>query len=92
MNPPSQDARLSTGQQKISGYRDLTPKELDLVNEIKQLGNHQLHQTLAKVEALAGDIHPSEAVELIRWRSIAKTHFQQGTMALIRAVTRPGGF
>lgn len=46
----------------------------------------------AKLE-LSGYGAPAEArMEGARWLSVARTHFQQGLMAAVRAVARPDGF
>lgn len=67
----------------IKGYRDLLPREIDLMNEIKAqavlLGN--LVEKLANTEGLDQ-----------RWVSIGKTDLQTGTMALVRAVAQPTTF
>lgn len=64
----------------IKGYRDLSQEEVNLVNFIKdaevQVG--KLWQLVAK----------NPDVDR-RWLAIAKTHFQEGFTALVRAVTRP---
>lgn len=77
------DERLNTGQQKIVGYRDLTPDELELINEIKAQGNN-LGEAIDVIEQMPGvDKH---------WLAIARTQLQLGLMALIRAIAKPAGF
>lgn len=75
--------RLSTGQQKIKGYRDLTGQEIDLVNQIKA----HAEETGRLVEEVFQ--HPDLDR---RWASIGQTHLQQGFMALTRSVARPESF
>lgn len=69
--------------EKITGYRDLTQQEIGLMNEGKALavkvGEHM--DKLATVQGLD-----------MRWQSIARTHLQQGFMALTRAIARPTTF
>ena len=67
----------------IKGYRELSQEEIDKVNEVKDIGVH-LDFLIQKIEDLP-DIDK-------RWSSIAKTHFQQGLMALTRSITRPTFF
>jgi len=67
---------------KIIGYRDLTQAEIDLMNEIKAVG-----ETLA---ALCSRVATNGGEG--RWGSIAKTHLQQGIMALVRSVAKPESF
>lgn len=74
----------------ISGYRELTPEEIALMNELKQLEA----QVLAKLDAVAqiikNDPHASvNPAEPARWLSIGRTDLQKGFMASIRAIARP---
>jgi hypothetical protein len=78
----------------IKGYRQLSDEEVALVNKIKDEG--------IKLEILINEVNARQAVlieafgtpdvEVYRWSEIAKTHFQQGLMALTRAVTKPETF
>ena len=68
---------------KISGYRDLTQEEIDLMNEGKELAQ------------MCGDfIKKLEAIEEIDKRNLAlgKTNLQQGFMWTIRGIARPTTF
>ena len=76
--------------EKIKGYRDLTQEEIDLMNEVKDMGV-ELDQLIKKCEMFdlelstkttAGDMLESDS---FRWRAIAKTSLQQGIMALTQA-------
>lgn len=67
----------------IKGYRELTQGEVDLVNQIKNMGA----SIGGMIDALAG----VEAVDK-RWLSVAQTDLQKGIMAMTRAVTKPSGF
>lgn len=91
--------RLTTGQQKISGYRDLTPDEIATINKIKTTGLllGELIDSIAQLESAKCTTQSSEteltaAVEAMRWASTAKTHLQLGMMCLTRAVAKPQGF
>lgn len=91
--------RLSSGQQKISGYRDLSPEEIDLVNrikakglEIQELVEEVTRRDSEAINTLSSTEQLNTAAEAMRWASIAKTHLQVGLMALTRAVTKPQGF
>jgi len=67
--------------QKISGYRNLTQNEIDLMNSIKSLENdiaNLWHQAMESRSFIDG-----------RWMNIAKTKYQEATMAFVRAVARP---
>lgn len=67
----------------ISGYRQLSADEQALINAVKQSGN-ALGELLETMER--GPAYDK------RWVSIAKTHLQQGMMAMVRAIARPEGF
>ena len=67
----------------IIGYRQLSDIEIETINSIKEQANN-LGEAMKAFEALP-------AIDK-RWLAIAKTHFQQGTMAWIRAVAKPEGF
>lgn len=68
---------------KITGYRDLSQEEIDMMNEIKVngLGLQLLIERLRN--------HPEFDQ---RWISIGATDLQTGLMALTRAVARPTTF
>lgn len=83
---------------KIKGYRDLTQAEIDQINDIKAMGC-QLDQLIGECRALDvaegknGDREHDERLdEASRWRAIARTHLQQGLMALTRSVAKPEFF
>lgn len=64
----------------ISGYRDLAPHEIDMMNELKELER----KTKEVVVGMRGD----ETLDQ-RWVSIGLTHVEQGFMALVRSVAQP---
>lgn len=68
--------------EKIQGYRDLTEKEINTVNDIKDLEREfsDLWKNIKDSSILQADP---------RWLAVAKTNIQQGFMALTRAVTKP---
>ncbi len=89
---------MENQHRQIKGYRDLSQAEIDLMNEVKGEGE-RLEQLLNKCRAVdvevgkTGDREHDEVLdEASRWRSIAKTHLQQGLMALTRSVAKPGFF
>lgn len=94
-------------QPKITGYRQLTQDEAELMNEIKALGSKieghiamlQSHLRTQEADAAAakfkGDDDPYARLnraEAWRWISIGKTNLQLGLMALTRAVAQPDSF
>lgn len=79
---------MDNQHRKIVGYRDLNQVEIDLINEVKGLGQ-QIEGTINKLQSL----HNSEAVSIDpRWLSIGRTDLQTGLMALTRSVAKPDFF
>ena len=84
---------------KITGYRDLSQTEIDLMNEIKAHGV-ALGALVAKLREYrpTGDlevphIEPDGRPTLDqRWISIGATHMQEGLMALTRGIAQPTSF
>lgn len=64
----------------ISGYRDFTQGEIDTINEIKKTETDlgALWKTVVDTSDADG-----------RWMSIARTHFEEGFSAFVRAVAKP---
>lgn len=75
---------MDNQHKKITGYRDLSQAEIDLMNEIKAQGEvlSLLHNRLYAATPLVD----------ARWLDIGKAHLQQGIMALVRAVAQPTTF
>lgn len=71
---------MDNQHKQISGYRDLTQAEIDAINEIKA-AETALGVVWRRVREL-------EALDM-RWANIAKTHFEEGFSALVRAVAKP---
>lgn len=95
---------MENQHRKIAGYRDLTEAELALMNKIKAQGAQleallgELHMHVA-AETIAADESGNkeeqariDRAQPARWLSIARTDFQTGLMAAVRAVAQPGGF
>ncbi len=70
-------------QPKITGYRQLSPEEAALMNEIKAEG--------VKLGELVAKLRATEGLDQ-RWVSIGATDLQTGLMALTRGVARPTTF
>lgn len=70
-------------QPKITGYRQLSEEEAELMNEIKQHGV-QLGELVDKLKATASLDQ--------RWVAIGATDLQTGLMALTRGVAQPTTF
>ena len=68
---------------QITGYRDLTQDEIDLMNAIKAMG--------IQLDTLCKQVGEAPNVDK-RWLSIGITDLQKGLMAVTRAVARPTTF
>jgi hypothetical protein len=67
----------------ITGYRDLSTYEIELMNKIKEHG--------AALGTLVKELRANETLDQ-RWISIGTTDVQRGLMALTRAVAQPTSF
>lgn len=92
---------MENQHRKISGYRELSQAEIDLMNRIKAFGP-QLETLIADIDAHLEEqvdaAHGLEEAERLasaaprRWVAIGKTHLQTGLMALTRAIDQPTFF
>lgn len=67
----------------IKGYRELSPKEIELMNKIKLTGE----QLGDLVDELRDNFDTDK-----RWVEIGETDLQTGIMALVRSVAKPTTF
>jgi len=74
---------MENQHRQIRGYRELEPREIDTINDIKSVGE--------TVAAIVRRVRETEHVDQ-RWASIGETHLQQGLMALTRAIAKPTFF
>lgn len=85
---------MENQHRKITGYRELTQEEIDLMNEIKSMES-ELMALVQRVNLFNNSITSEELKEItqeaeaFRWAAIARTDFQVGFMALVRAVAKP---
>jgi hypothetical protein len=68
---------------KITGYRDLSQEEIDLMNEAKNL-SVKVGELVDKLQAM-GDLDQ-------RWVATGKTDLQKGFMSIIRGIAQPTTF
>jgi hypothetical protein len=90
---------MDNQHRSIKGYRDLSQTEIDLMNAIKNHGEatEALIQEVREHLNAQRSHDPDELkritnAEPARWLSIARTHLQEGTMALVRSVAQPSSF
>jgi hypothetical protein len=74
---------MDNQHRKISGYRELSEIEILKINEVKDTG--------AKIGLVLESFENDKEVDQ-RWVAIAKTHLQQGLMALTRSIAQPTFF
>lgn len=97
---------MENQHRKISGYRELSEREVVLMNKIKAQGNElnnlieevkvHIHNQMVAADTNDaiddGEIERLRDAEPYRWAAIACTDIQQGLMALTRAVAQPTNF
>lgn len=74
---------MENQHRQITGYRELTQEEIDLMNEIKAQGEN--------LRALMLKLQRSPDLDQ-RAVSIAQTNLQQGIMWAVRSVAQPESF
>lgn len=79
---------MDNQHRKISGYRELSQAEIDLINKIKLHGK-VLGDLVEEVLAHSKDAPSVVGAEPGRWAALARTNFQIGVMELVRAVAQP---
>lgn len=68
---------------KIKGYRDLSQDEIDLMNQVKALGE--------QASTLIENLSTLETTDK-RWLAIGTTDLQKGIMAVVRSIAKPNTF
>jgi len=89
--------RIEQGSLPVAGYTDQPDEKVALVNEFKADEERllrKLDKYFGAVErASSGDVIVDSILSMpivdMRWVAIARTHFQEGFMALNRAVFQP---
>ena len=71
---------MDNQHEKISGYRDLTQEEIDLMNRVKALES--------ELASLCGEIGTVDGIDQ-RNLALGRTNLQQGFMWTVRAIARP---
>lgn len=74
---------MENQHRKITGYRELSQSEIDLMNEVKEQGK--------VLDALITQMTHDDEVDR-RWLAIGTTNLQLGLMALTRAIAKPNSF
>lgn len=85
---------------KITGYRDLSASEIDMMNKIKALGI-EMGSLVAELQSIPPTPPGSPVLDNDSWYgktadqlwiAIGKTHLQEGLMALTRGIAQPTVF
>ncbi|AMM44016.1 hypothetical protein FDG95_gp526 [Pectobacterium phage vB_PcaM_CBB] len=74
---------MDNQHKQIKGYRDLSQKEINQMNALKDIAN----KVGDIIEALQDDPDVDQ-----RWLAIAKTDLQKGFMSAVRSVAKPDSF
>ena len=74
---------MENQHREITGYRELSREEIDLMNMVKGLAC----TVGAELEIVAQAQDTDK-----RWVAIARTHLQEGFMALTRSIAKPTSF
>lgn len=91
---------MENQHRKITGYRELSQEEIDLMNEIKshaEATKALLDKVNRHIEVLLTNCTGEEAVRInaaqpARWHAMARTELQTAFMKLTRAVAQPTSF
>jgi hypothetical protein len=97
---------MENQHRKIAGYRELSEAEVALMNQIKAKGlelDALLVEIRGHIQSQYEEARNPNAnadterdrldhAEPHRWLAVARTDFQTGLMALVRAVAQPGNF
>lgn len=86
---------MENQHRQIKGYRELSQEEIDAMNRIKEQGAvvGTLIEEVSKGVMVRGETgEETQVVPDGRWLAIARTHLQEGFMALTRSVTKPDFF
>lgn len=81
---------MDNQHRQIKGYRELTQQEIDLMNEVKALGE-QVGKLVEKLQFVYIEGENGGMLDQ-RWISIGRTDLQTGFMALTRAIAKPENF
>ena len=87
---------MENQHRKISGYRELTQQEIDLINKIKSTGI-VLESLIREIQAhltchVGDDADFGPIFEPFRWVEMGKQNLQSGLMFLTRSVAQPESF
>lgn len=77
------ERHMENQHRKISGYRELSQSEIDLMNKIKAKG--------VELGELVAELRAADGLDQ-RWISIGATDLQTGLMAITRGVAQPTTF
>lgn len=81
---------MDNQHRKITGYRELDQREIDLMNKVKAKAA-EIGVLVDKLRGMKSETMSNPALDQ-RWVSIGATHLQEGFMALTRAIAKPDFF
>lgn len=93
---------MDNQHKKITGYRDLSQEEIDLMNEVKEHAEatrhlvHRIEMVLIKQsqERTESQVEPPHSVvtEPLHWMKEGRTDLQKGYMSPVRSIAQPTSF
>ena len=85
---------MDNQHQQITGYRDLTQTEIDLINRVKKAAQEcgYLVELLRGYPSAGGRNGTGNPALDHRWINIGATQLQEGFMALTRGIAQPTTF
>lgn len=91
---------MDNQHRKITGYRELNQREIDLINQIKALGvelerltvdiEYHVHQQIQAADDETKNRHSVSTP--LTWLAKGKTDLQVGLMEITRSVAQPTSF
>jgi ferritin-like metal-binding protein YciE len=84
---------MDNQHKKISGYRDLSQEEIDLMNDVKAHAEETRH-LISRIEQvlLTQEDNHTNTTSPMRWLAEGRTDLQKGYMCLVRSVAQPTTF
>jgi uncharacterized protein YjgD (DUF1641 family) len=74
---------MENQHRKITGYRELSQEDIDLMNKIKEIG--------IELSSLIQSVTDNGSTDM-RWVNTARTALQTGLMQLTRSIAQPTTF
>ena len=74
---------MSDDKPKVTGYRQLSPADIELMNKVKAKG--------VEIGNLIAELRDTEGLDQ-RWIATGATDIQKGLMSVVRGIAQPDSF